>query len=574
VFLYLNLFRILDFEFRILEYMTYLTVPIAAKTPEEAKRQIKAASDAGAEMLELRTDYLEMPSVDTVEKLIEEVKGHHLPVIVTCRDKKQGGFRDWPQELRTQILICALNAGADYVDCEYENFLKAEVGEVITGALAKSRSRLILSAHNFEGPFEDIEKLCDIILTELPMAVPKLVYTAKHINDCFEAFDLLHNSQTEVIVFAMGEAGLISRIIAKKLGSLVTFASFDEIGATAPGQLTIEQFNKQFRYEMITADTELFGVIGDPVVHSISPVVHNACFADAGMNRLYLPLHVQGDKAGFDLFMDNILARPWLDFRGFSITIPHKLNAIEYLEHSGGFIEPVAVQIGAINTITIGLNECVSGYNTDCAGAMDAIIAGVAQPSSAVIPNVAADFKPAQTSVGAVREPLSSGLKPAQLLKRKLLEGVPVAVVGAGGAARAIVAGLADVGAIVTVYNRTVEKAHRLAHEFRVHSAPLDALANMDAKLLINGTSVGMYPNINETPVPKEYLKKDMVVFDTIYNPLETRLLKEAKEVGAKTISGVEMFINQAAEQFKLFTHSQPNMSVLRKTVLDCLSRQ
>ena len=270
------------------------------------------------------------------------------------------------------------------------------------------------------------------------------------------------------------------------------------------------------------------------------------------MDRLYLPLRVQGDKTGFDAFMENIVARPWLDFRGFSVTIPHKMNAIEYVEQAGGFIEPVAIQIGAINTITIGINDRVNGYNTDCAGAMDAIVS-----SMGVSP---------MSSVGAVREPPSSMGK---MLKQKLLADVPVAVVGSGGVARAIVAGLADVGAIVTIYNRTLEKAHKLAHEFHVHAAPLSAMANMEAKILINGTSIGMHPNVDETPVPKEYLHKDMIVFDTVYNPLETRLLKEAKEAGAKTISGAEMFINQAAEQFKLFTHSQPSTAVLRKVVFD-----
>ena len=201
--------------------------------------------------------------------------------------------------------------------------------------LSNSPGRLILSAHSFEGPFEDIEKLYDIILTELPTAVPKLVYTANHINDCFEAFDLLRSKETEAIVFAMGEAGLISRIIAKKLDSLVTFASLDEKSATAPGQLTIAQLKNQYRFDSINSETELFGVIGDPVAHSIGPVVHNVCFADSDMNRLYLPFRVSDDKTGFDIFMNNLLARPWLDVRGLSITLPHKINAIEYLEKAG-----------------------------------------------------------------------------------------------------------------------------------------------------------------------------------------------------------------------------------------------
>ncbi|MDO8301802.1 MAG: type I 3-dehydroquinate dehydratase, partial [Sedimentisphaerales bacterium] len=527
---------------------------IAAKTVEQAKGLITAACAAGPQMLELRTDYLEELSIGAVETLIAEVRRHGLPMIVTCRDKKQGGQGDWPLQRRTEILTAAVKAGADYVDCEYENILIAEVEKKLMAVLAGSPCRLILSHHNFDRPFEDIQKLYDMIVTEYPAAIPKLVYTARHINDCFAAFDLLHNKEGDAIVFAMGEAGLVSRIIAKKLGSLVTFASLDEGSATAPGQLTIEQFKKQFRYDIINDTTQLFGVIADPVAHSISPAVHNACFADAGMNRLYLLLHVQGDKTGFDAFMKNIIARPWLDFRGFSVTLPHKMNAIEYVEQAGGFIEPVAIQIGAINTITIGINDRVSGYNTDCAGAMDAIASSMGNDAS--------------------HEPRATSHNSGKMLKQKLLADVPVAVVGSGGVARAIVAGLADVGAVVTIYNRTLEKAHKLAHEFRVHAAPLAAMADMEANILINGTSIGMHPDVDETPVPKEYLKSDMIVFDTVYNPLETRLLKEAKEIGTKTISGAEMFINQAAEQFKLFTHSQPNMAVLRKVVFDCLGQE
>lgn len=531
--------------------MTYLTIPIAAKTVQEAKGLIMAACTAGAQMLELRTDYFAELTIEAFEMLIGEVKKCGLPMIVTCRDKKQGGQGDWPLGLRIGVLTAAVKAGAEYVDCEYENILIAEVEKKLTAVLAGSQCRLILSHHNFNGPFEDIQKLYDMFVTEYPAAIPKLVYTARHINDCFAAFDLLHNKEGDAIAFAMGEAGLISRILAKKLGSLVTFASLDAQAATAPGQLTIDQFKKKFRCDSITAKTQLFGVIADPVAHSVSPAVHNACFADAGMDRLYLPLRVQGDKAGFDAFTENIVARPWLDFHGFSVTIPHKMNAIEYIEQVGGFIEPVAVQIGAINTITIGINDRVNGYNTDCAGAMDAIISGMGNATS--------------------QEPRVMSDNSGKMLKQKLLAGVPVAVVGSGGVARAIVAGLADVGAIVTIYNRTLEKAHKLAHEFGVRAAPLSAMANMEAKILINGTSIGMHPNVDETPVPKEYLKSDMIVFDTVYNPLETRLIKEAKEVGATTISGVEMFINQAAEQFKLFTHSKPNMTVLRKIVFDSL---
>ncbi|MHC4604560.1 MAG: type I 3-dehydroquinate dehydratase, partial [Planctomycetota bacterium] len=337
--------------------MTYLAVPIAAQNLDQARQQIKAAQASGAEMFELRTDYLENLSVDLVKKLIVQVRNDtkpSLPVIVTCRDKKQGGVIDYPQQLRIEVLTGALKAGAEFIDCEYDNFLSAEVQKKMKPVLAEgSKARLILSAHNFKTKFDNIGKLYHDILIVYPDAIAKLVYTAKHINDCFEAFDLLANGSGDSIVFCMGAAGLVSRIIAKKLNSFLTFASIDNKSATAPGQLTVEQLKKLYCYDSINCDTELFGVIADPVGHSLSPAIHNACFVDKGMNKLYLPLLLEGGQREFDLFLSNVVSREWLNFAGFSVTIPHKQNALNYVQANRGFIEPLAEKIGAVNTLLI-----------------------------------------------------------------------------------------------------------------------------------------------------------------------------------------------------------------------------
>ncbi len=187
----------------------------------------------------------------------------------------------------------------------------------------------------------------------VPRAIPKLVYTANHINDCFAAFDLLHETRGDRIVLCMGEAGLISRILAKKLGGLVTFASLSEQTATAPGQLTIGTLKQVYRYASIDARTELFGVVADPVGHSLSPTLHNACFDEKNLNKLYLPLLVQGGEPELSQFLDNILARPWLSFRGLSVTIPHKHNALKYVQEKGGFVAPLVDKIGAANTLLL-----------------------------------------------------------------------------------------------------------------------------------------------------------------------------------------------------------------------------
>ncbi|HEW79382.1 MAG TPA: shikimate dehydrogenase [Phycisphaerales bacterium] len=527
---------------------TKLTVPIAAQNLDQAKQQTEAAIAAGAEMLELRTDYLENLSVELVKKLITKAKKSNLPIIVTCRDRRQGGAIDYSEQLRVDVLVAALKAGAEFIDFEYENFLSTENQEKTKLALSQcSKGRLILSAHNFKTKFDNISRLHRHILTVYPAAIPKLVYTANHINDCFEAFDLLHNTSGERIVFCMGEAGLVSRIIAKKLGSFVTFASIDEKTATASGQLTIEQLKNLYRYDCINADTKLYGIIGSPVGHSAGPAVHNACFAEIKANKLYLPLLVEGGQDEFDLFMDCILVRGWLNFHGFSVTIPHKANALEYTKAKFGFVEPLAERIGAVNTMLIGADGKLSAYNTDYAGALDAI--------TSTLEISCADLKD-----------------------------LSVAVIGAGGVARAIVAGLSDAGAKICIYNRTVKKGEKLAAEFGCEFRPLSKLPSIKAKLLINCTSIGMkktevrsqkseeqrLKTSHETPLPKECIKKDMVVFDTVYNPAETLLLKQAKEAGTKTINGVDMFINQAMAQFKLFTGQTADPELMRKTIRNC----
>jgi len=512
--------------------MTYLTVPIADKDIGQAGRQIKSAKLAGAEMLELRTDYLQELTVGLAESLIVEAKTVDLPIIVTCRDVRQGGAKDWPGQLRLDVLVAAVKAGADFIDCEFENFTVTDNQQKIKSALAENpRTRLILSAHNFKGKFKDIKKLYDDILTCCPDAIPKLIYTANHINDCFEAYDLLRNRKGDAVIFAMGKAGLSTRIIAKKLGLFVTFASLNEAAATAPGQITINEFKELYRCDSINADTELFGVIGAPVAHSLSPHIHNACFAASGLNKLYLPLLVEGGKDEFEKFLNNIFERDWLNFKGFSVTIPHKTNALNYVKAIGGTFEPLAEKIGAVNTLTIKNRESrienresIRAYNTDYTGAMDAI----------------------RTKIDNLKD-------------------LPIAVIGAGGVARAIVAGLTDAGAKITIYNRTVSKAERLAVEFGCKFAPLSELSSLKADLLINCTSIGMHPNVNQSPVPQECLKKGMVVFDTVYNLAETLFLKQAKAAGAKTIDGLSMFINQAAAQFKLFTGQAANTDLMRE---------
>ncbi|NLZ05368.1 MAG: type I 3-dehydroquinate dehydratase [Phycisphaerae bacterium] len=523
--------------------MTYLAVPISAKNAAQTAEQVRRAVAGGAEMLELRMDYLEGLSPDLAREVLRRtraVAGASVPLIVTCRDPREGGAVDYPESLRLEVLTAALREGAEFVDVEFVNFRKSAFGHRIESALASSpKGRLILSAHDFAKPFGDLRRLHRDIVQAFPAAVPKLVHTARHINDCFQALDLLHEADRNGIVLCMGQAGLISRVLTKKLGGLATFASLDEASGTAPGQVTLDAFKRLYHHDSIDRGTTLFGVIADPVGHSLSPAIHNACLADKRINGVYLPLLVQGGREELFAFLDNVLARPWLDFRGFSVTIPHKHSALDYVRQKGGLVEPLAEQIGAANTLVLDSRAtsderrlCVC--NTDYAGALDAIADGMG-------------------------------------ISREGFRDMPVVVVGAGGVSRAIVAGLTDAGAKVTVYNRTVERAEQLAADFACACAGLDALSHLDARLLVNCTSIGMHPKIDATPVPPEVLKPGMAVFDTVYNPAETLLLKHAKAAGAKTIDGLAMFVNQALAQFRLFTGQPANPTLMRGVVLDSL---
>lgn len=520
--------------------MTYLAVPISARNAGQAAEQVRLAVAGGAEMLELRMDYLEGLTVDLAREVLRQtraVAGTAVPLIVTCRDAREGGAIDYPEPLRIDILTTALQVGAEFVDVEFANFQKSAFRDRIESALAAaSKGRLILSSHDFARPFDDLRGLYRDIVQAFPAAVPKLVYTAGRINDCFQAFDLLHEADRDCIVLCMGQAGLISRVLARKLGGLVTFARLDEASGTAPGQVTLDAFKRLYHHGSINRETTLFGVIADPVGHSLSPAIHNACLADRRINGVYLPLLVQGGREELFAFLDHVLERPWLDFRGFSVTIPHKHGALDYARQKGGFIEPLAAQIGAANTLVVERRAAsderrLCAYNTDYTGALDAIAEGMGIP-------------------------------------REGFRDMPVAVVGAGGVSRAIVAGLTDAGAKVTIYNRTVERAEQLAADFGCACAGLDALSHLDARLLVNCTSIGMHPKVDATPVPPNSLKPGMAVFDTVYNPAETLLLQHAKAAGAKTIDGLAMFVNQALAQFYLFTGQPANPALMRNVVL------
>ena len=515
--------------------MTYLAVSIFACEPDVFAEKVSNAKRLGAEAVEIRCDGLAEPNADAILKMIHSVQKCKLPVIVTCRDVSEGGVHPVDFSVRLSILKQAVEANADYIDVEFAQFKHPDVHSVLKAALEGSETRLILSCHNFDGPFDDITILYESILTLYPDAIPKIVYKAGHINDCFAAFELLQQADRPLIAFCMGADGLISRVLAKKFGSVLTFASLDDDAQTAPGQVSVAKMKQMYRWDGIDKDTEIFGVIGNPVGHSLSPALFNACFDSQKINAVFLHFLVQGGEAEFNAFLDAACEHYKLGFGGFSVTMPHKTNALNYSNRHGDYVDNLAEAIGSVNTLKIGFNGLLSAYNTDYAGAMDAL-AGV---------------------FGGDRHSLH---------EKK------VAVLGAGGVSRAVVAGLVDVGARVRIYNRTLSKAESLAKEFRCKFAGIDELTEHTADVVVNCTSLGMHPKMEGCPVPEGYLTAEMTVFDTVYNPLETKLLKMAKDAGAKTVNGAEMFIRQAMAQYHIYIGEEPDEDLMRKAVYEALS--
>ena len=481
-------------------------------------RAADAALATGADTIEIRLDYLTEPLDDAqLARLIGHAAAE---TIVTCRPTSQGGRYDGDEPARLSLLRRAAELGADWIDVE-----------MATPPADRPKGATILSHHDFDRCPGDLDRLADELVAS-EAAVAKLAFAADGPEDALRALDVLRSCDKPAIALAMGEAGLPSRILAAKLAAFGTFAALDRAAGSAPGQPTLDEALNLYRWRELTPGTTVFGVIGCPVAHSMSPAVHNAAFAAAGLDAVYLPLLVQPGEDNFRRFIDAVLERPWLGWRGLSVTIPHKENALATV--GPGRCDELAVTIGAVNTVTIDPDGSLRGDNTDYAAAIDALC----------------------EAMGITREGLA---------------GRSVAVLGAGGAARALVAALAHYYADVTIYNRTVSRADRLGEEFSCAAAGRDALPDLDAEIVINCTSIGMHPNVDATPLER-IPPMVRVVFDTIYNPVDTLLLRRAKQAGCTCVTGVDMFVNLAIAQFKIWTDTAAPRDVMRNVVLDKLN--
>ena len=492
-----------------------ICIPIIANNLEDALHNMAEASMI-ADIIELRIDYIK--DVDLKRLLEKRTK----PVIVTNRPDREGGKFDGSEEERIALLKLAIRLQADYVDIEHDS-----IQNIRRDTVHRVPTKIIVSYHNFCKTPDD---LTDIYkrLSQSGADIVKIVTHANSITDNVRIYRLLQQSQIPMISFCMGELGIISRILYKRFGSYFTFASLRTGKESAPGQISIHELLNTYQARMQDKHSAIYGLIGNPISHSISPIIHNTLFKELNINGIYVPFKV--DNIG-----DFIREFRGLDVKGYSVTIPHKESVVNHLDA----IDLIAKKIGAVNTI-VNKDGRLVGFNTDCEAAIK-VLEGVDLVST--------------KSLGET------------YLKEK-----KVTIIGAGGVARAIAFGLKERQAQITIINRNHERAQSLARDVGCLVRKFDEPQALDTDILINATPVGMFPKINETPIDKNKLKPNMIIFDTIYNPIETKLLKEAKAQGCKTINGLSMFVHQAAAQFKLWTGQMPSVETIEAIACEKLA--
>jgi 3-dehydroquinate dehydratase/shikimate dehydrogenase len=336
--------------------MTHLCVPILVNSIDQARRDAALAAEAGADMVEFRidrlTDAADLPAL---------FKGLVVPVVATCRPEREGGFSQLDDADRLILLAKAAEAGAAYVDVELDRSLP-RAQPYIEQVPREHRPGVIVSSHDFKGRPDRLYNLIAEMNASIA-EVNKIVWTARSLRDNLEAFEILTTRQKPTIALCMGEAGILSRILAKKFGAFLTFASLSTGAETAPGQVSIHDMKRLYRWEALNPNTKVFGVVGSPVAHSMSPAIHNAAFEHVGFDGVYVPLLVNPGYESFKAFMESFLAFTPLHLGGLSVTIPHKENALRYLQEKGGAIDPLAESIGALNTIVIE-NKSAVGSGT------------------------------------------------------------------------------------------------------------------------------------------------------------------------------------------------------------------
>jgi 3-dehydroquinate dehydratase/shikimate dehydrogenase len=471
-----------------------LCTTVAGPDMTALRRHRDAASAEGADLVELRLDLVADPDVAAA------LAGRRTPVIVTCRAQWEGGGFKGSEEERLAILTAALAQGAEYVDLEF----KAGFDKLIR---ANRGRHIVLSMHDFDGVPGDLPDRVRAMRSS-GAEVVKVAVQAQSLFDTLSLLDLRDEDSRSVFV-GMGPCGLPTRLLPAHFGSQWTYAG----DAHAPGQVPAERMLKEFRFREITERTALYGIVGYPLGHSISPSMHNAVFRAAGIDAVYVPM----PAANADDFLEFAKA---LHVRGASVTIPYKVDLFKRVDAA----DQVSTQVGAVNTLKRHQTKWL-GRNTDVSGFL------------------------------------------APLRGRVQLRGMRAAVLGAGGAARGVAVALSTSGAEVSVYARNPDRAAEIS---RLVNRKPTGLALPPAKswdLIVNATPVGTFPNIEESPMPADAFD-GKIAYDLVYNPPETQFLKDAAAAGCEAIGGLDMLVAQAEDQSDWWLGRRPPAGLMREAAM------
>ena len=486
-----------------------ICVAVAGTNPAELLEKAEAVARDNP-FIEFRLDYLKQPLL-ALPKIKSFLGSHtYVTAIGTCRRVNNGGKFKGSVAAQVDMLIKAGQAGCHLVDVELQS---AQAMKVPDFNKIRAHAGLVLSFHDFK----HTRKLNDTFdqMKEYPADIFKVVTTATNLYDNVVMMRFLEEQSHhhKMVGVCMGEQGIISRVLGVRAGSMFTFGSISPGEETAPGQVTVRALRDAYRIENVDAATRVYGVAGDPIEHSMSPVMMNAAFRRENLNSVYLALHAKS-------LDDLVKCVREIPMHGLSITMPYKQEIIEYLDNC----EPLCQKVGACNTVIRSAEGKLYGFNTD--------VAGVTRPLEA----------------------------------RLHLQGARVLVLGAGGAGRATVFGLRERGANVFILNRTPQTAQKLARESGAKSIKRDDLKKMEFDIIINATPVGMGGNGKAILDEKEMNAK--VAFDLVYNPIETRFLQMARAKGMAVISGIEMFVHQGARQFEIWTGKPAPINEMQQVVV------
>lgn len=476
--------------------------------------ELEEAVKRGAKFIELRLDFL-AKAVD-FQRLFPLKK---CPWVATLRRREDGGRWTGTEAERKTIIRQAIVAGFDWVDLETD----------IADEVPRFRTvRRIVSYHNLNETPGDLAAIYER-MTKQDADVLKIAVTAQTPADNMRLLRVLQDAKKPTVGHCMGEIGLPSRVLSLKYGAPFVYAAFNKERGIAPGLPSMDELRRFYNVEHIDRDTEVFGVIGDPVAHSFSPLLHNQMFRLGGVNAVYLPFRIpRGELSSAIQSFDAI------PVKGYSVTIPHKEGAAAIAAE----LDERARETGAANTLT-RLPRGFRAWNTDYQAAYESIKGNLPHGED-----------------NTTRE----------------LADCTVLVLGAGGAARALAHALQKAGAQIACSSRTLERAETLAKEVKGKAFDWEARHTVNCDILVNCTPVGMHPNVDESPVHKGFLKPGMVVFDTVYNPETTLLVKDARTRGCVVVTGVEMFVRQAALQYELFTGKPASLDVMREVMRKALS--